>query len=114
MMASTGTLLKQIFRMAEVVLPYHCRRMVPMMLSQYVRVNMRQSLVLLTPLKIEYGQLTAQTDGKERVPTCDREPPTSMIRHSAPLSRPASISKRYSETPTVFNRALRTSSAENR
>jgi len=43
-----------------------------------------------------------------------RLPPTSTIRHSVPLSRPAvtSISKRYSATPTVLSRAFSTSSVK--
>ena len=45
-----------------------------------------------------------------------RLPPTSTILHSVPVSLPApsSISNLYSDTPTVFSLALRTSSSEGR
>lgn len=48
--------------------------------------------------------------------TCEREPPTSIIRHSVPESLPAAVSssKMYSATPTVFSLALRTSSIEDK
>lgn len=50
----------------------------------------------------------------DTVLTCDLDPPTSMIRHSVPDSGPASMWKLYSDTPTVFKRALSTSSEETR